>query len=62
MLKHQPATIDGFVILAVPPVRIMFLVFATTATLFSVPMISLIIGIDDTLASVTPNYIEHRAL
>ena len=49
-------------LLTVAPIAINTLVLLTATTLLSMPMLPLVIGINRTTASVTPDDIQHRDL
>lgn len=62
MLKHQTTAVDGTVMLAPSPVGIDFLILSAAATLFLVPVVTLIIKIDRPTASIAPNHGQKAAI
>ena len=62
MLKDKAAAVDGFVVFAPTEIRVVFLKFAAATTLFFVPVILFIVGVDSTLASVAPHDGQERTI
>jgi hypothetical protein len=56
VLEHQPAAINALVVLAPSPIAIDPFVFLASPALFRMPVISLIVQIDDALAAITPDH------
>ncbi|GAB5407535.1 MAG: hypothetical protein Aurels2KO_57660 [Aureliella sp.] len=62
MLKDKATAIDGFVVFAPAEISVVFLEFPAAATLFFVPMILFIVGVDSALTSVAPNDGQERTI
>lgn len=56
MLKHQSATIDGFLVFAVTPIGIYSFIFPASAALLGMKVVSLVIMVNGTMTTITPSH------
>jgi hypothetical protein len=55
MLKHEPSAINGLIVAAMAPIRVYWHELSAISALLKMPMTRLVIGVDNAVATVTPN-------